>query len=164
MVGAIFLLFKIRFVYLLFFQNGNKTMKEKLKISIISCSILIGVILLSAISGMITGIACPLYYLLGVPCPLCGMTRAYLAALRLDFATALSMHPLFWTLPVIMIAVFICPFFKNSDKAFKIFYIVIGTLFISVWIVRMILYFPHTEPMIFYDKSILSYALRLFGL
>ena len=29
---------------------------------------------------------CAVYRLLGVPCPGCGMTRAWLQALRLDFA------------------------------------------------------------------------------
>lgn len=42
-----------------------------------------------------TGEGCPVYLLTGVPCPMCGMTRAHLAALRLDFKTAFDFHPLF---------------------------------------------------------------------
>ena len=39
---------------------------------------------------------CPVMWLFGVPCPGCGLTRACLAALRLDFSAAFGFHPLFW--------------------------------------------------------------------
>lgn len=45
-------------------------------------------------------IPCPVFGLLRVPCPGCGMTRAWLCALRLDFAGAFEFHPLFWTIPI----------------------------------------------------------------
>ncbi len=38
---------------------------------------------------------CPSKVLFGIPCPGCGLTRAYKAALRLDFQSAFSHHPLF---------------------------------------------------------------------
>lgn len=41
-------------------------------------------------------IGCPFYRLSGTPCPGCGMTRAFLFALQLDFKSAFRMHPLFW--------------------------------------------------------------------
>ncbi len=37
---------------------------------------------------------CPMAGVLGVPCPGCGLTRATLALLHGDFATALHFHPL----------------------------------------------------------------------
>lgn len=37
----------------------------------------------------------------GVICPACGMSRAWLAALRLDIATAFRYHPMFWSIPVL---------------------------------------------------------------
>ena len=40
---------------------------------------------------------CPIRWFFGVPCPGCGLTRAHLAALRLDFAAAFAYHPLFFT-------------------------------------------------------------------
>ena len=38
---------------------------------------------------------CPAKIFLGGPCPGCGLTRAYLAVLRLDFSAAFRYHPLF---------------------------------------------------------------------
>ena len=60
--------------------------------------ILIGtVIALVLLGSLLLGSTCPTYALFGICCPFCGMTRAHLAALRLDFATAFSIHPAFFT-------------------------------------------------------------------
>lgn len=44
---------------------------------------------------------CPWRNLTGIPCPGCGMSRAWMAALHLDFAGALTYHPMFWAVPVL---------------------------------------------------------------
>lgn len=44
---------------------------------------------------------CMIRSLTGIPCPGCGMSRAWLSALKLDFAAAFRCHPLFWTVPVV---------------------------------------------------------------
>ena len=49
-----------------------------------------------ALISRIFGSACPLYALVSVCCPFCGMTRAHLAALRLDIAAAFAYHPAFF--------------------------------------------------------------------
>ncbi len=50
------------------------------------------------------GGTCPIKWLTGLSCPGCGMTRATLAALRLDFGAAVHYHPLFWLPPVALAA------------------------------------------------------------
>ncbi len=42
-------------------------------------------------------LGCPIRQWLGIGCPLCGISRAWLCALRLDFAGAFRFHPL-WPL------------------------------------------------------------------
>ena len=37
----------------------------------------------------------------GIPCPACGMTRAWLALFRLDPVSAFRHHPMFWCVPVL---------------------------------------------------------------
>ena len=49
------------------------------------------------------GLPCVFQYFLSIPCPGCGMTRAVLAALRLDFQTAFGYHPMFWSLPILLL-------------------------------------------------------------
>ncbi len=52
-------------------------------------------------------IPCPVLRYAGFPCPGCGMTRALIYALRLDFAAAFGMHAMFWSLPL-MYLYFLC--------------------------------------------------------
>ena len=46
--------------------------------------------------SLLLGSSCPTYLVFGFCCPFCGMTRAHLAALRLDFAAAMHYHPAFF--------------------------------------------------------------------
>lgn len=45
------------------------------------------------------GVTCPIRFVTGISCAGCGMSRAWLALLRLDISSAFAYHPLFW-LPV----------------------------------------------------------------
>lgn len=60
--------------------------------------ILCGGLLLLAVAEEIP---CLLRRMTGLICPACGMSRAWLAALRLDAAAAFRYHPMFWSVPVL---------------------------------------------------------------
>lgn len=112
-----------------------------------TCIIVIVLLLIIGLSGM----PCIINYTFGIPCPGCGMTRAYIALLKLDIEQAFTMHPLFWTLPLIFTIYCI-----DRKKALCLkAIIVIAVLFILVYIYRMAIFFPHTEPMLFNKESIL---------
>lgn len=55
-----------------------------------------GIIGLFAIICVLGIYRCPFKLVFGINCPGCGMTRAFFAALQLDFKTAFQYHPLFW--------------------------------------------------------------------
>lgn len=99
---------------------------------------------------------CPIYRFLGIPCPTCGMTRAFLCLLNGDIGGAFSMNPLIFSLPIFL-AFLLCG--KTRKRAFFIMI----TLFFAVYAVRMIMFFPHTPPMIFNDKSILAAVIDIIG-
>lgn len=44
---------------------------------------------------------CPILALTGIPCPGCGITRAWLCALELELGSAFCLHPMFWSVPIL---------------------------------------------------------------
>lgn len=42
----------------------------------------------------------------GIPCIGCGLSRAWLAALQLDLASAFRYHPMFWSIPLLILLAF----------------------------------------------------------
>lgn len=81
------------------------------------------------------GIGCPIKFATGISCAGCGMTRAWLALLRLDVKAAFEYHPLFW-LPPCAVIVFAMKG-KMSEKVYKILLFTIVLLFGIVYIYRM---------------------------
>lgn len=100
------------------------------------------VIFFIAVSGIILLVFyhCPFLYFFGIPCPGCGMTRALIAAARLDFKAAFYYHPLF--LVVIIAAVYMLLKLTGrvsvSKKAENNLLKAICILFITVYIIRVL--------------------------
>lgn len=94
---------------------------------------------------------------IGFPCPGCGMSRASIYFITLQFRKAFYFHPFVFVMPFIFIVVF----FKNLKFVrtifySKVFWSSIIILFIGIYIIRMILLFPDTVPMDYYENSILK--------
>ena len=67
---------------------------------------------------------CIIFHFTGIRCLGCGMSRAFLAVLKLDFKTAFTYHGMFWSLPILYFYfLFDGELFKN--KAINILVIVI---------------------------------------
>jgi len=98
------------------------------------------------------GSICLIYNTTGIPCPSCGMTRSYLALLSFNFQQAFFFHPFFFLVPFLFYALY-----KNHTKMLY----VLGGLFILLWIIRMILYFPHTAPMNYNPHSLWGFIMNL---
>lgn len=89
--------------------------------------------------------------MLGVPCPGCGMSRAYSALLTGNLSMAWQQHPLFWLPPAVL---GICLFKKGAVTSLWL-WIPVGALFVGTYVVRMILLFPDTPPMEYLDGNLL---------
>lgn len=82
------------------------------------------------------GITCPIKWVTGISCAGCGMTRAWLALLRLDFAQAFYYHPLFWLPPVAIVLIYLNS--KKNIKFYKISMLLIIGLSAIVYLYRML--------------------------
>ena len=87
----------------------------------------------------IVGIGCPIKFITGISCPGCGMSRACLALLRLDFASAFYYHPLFWLVPAFPVLYVLKELGKIPKKPYDICIAVICVLFLALWIIRIII-------------------------
>lgn len=96
-----------------------------------------GVILLAYTVFHFVGIGCPIRFVSGISCPGCGMTRAWLAVLRLDFAVAFYYHPLFFLPPVALAVWFLKS--KINLKIYKIIMLTMAALFITIYLLRLVL-------------------------
>lgn len=107
----------------------------------------ISVILLFYIAIESIGITCPIKFLTGISCAGCGMSRAFLAALKLDFASAFHFHPLFWlVIPTVLLFVF-----RNKITFFKICFILIVAIFIITYLIRM--FQPNDDIVVFEPQA-----------
>ena len=98
---------------------------------------------------------CIIYHITGIPCFSCGMGRAFRSLP--DIRPAFAYHPLFFVVPFIPLLAVVNARVRNIAS------VVLIVLFIGVWIVRMVLLFPHTAPMEYNYNSLLEFIRSLFG-
>lgn len=99
---------------------------------------IIAVIFLSIVLLNIFNISCPIKYISGISCAGCGMTRAWLSLLHLDFSTAFTYHPLFILGPIVVLL-----FIFNSNIPRKpriLIWSFLLSAFIIVYLLRMFVF------------------------
>ncbi|MBQ2785288.1 MAG: DUF2752 domain-containing protein [Oscillospiraceae bacterium] len=76
----------------------------------------------------------------GIPCIGCGLSRAWLAALGLDFCSAFRYHPMFWSIPVLMLlALFDGRLFRKDIWNHILLILLTAGLFVCYFI-RLVVY------------------------
>lgn len=86
--------------------------------------------------AMVTGMPCLIKGITGISCPGCGMTRSFLALMRLDFAGAWHYHPLVFYL-LIAVPVMIVLYLRDKDKQCKGLLLVSAGLMLGVYLYRV---------------------------
>lgn len=108
------------------------------------------------------GVTCPILYVTGISCAGCGMSRAWLSLLRLDFSAAFFYHPLFW-LPV-PAAILAVGRKKVPERLYRWGMGVVGVLFLTVYLYRQI--FLDDGIVLFHPRQglIVRVLFRLLGI
>ena len=137
----------------MYFQKIKQSIKKNIKEFVF----VLGIIGVLALAFYKSGMKCLFKYTVGFPCPGCGLTRAWLSFLRMDFEAAFKWHPLFWIVPVIIvIEVFMKEGLFKSKRSNLAFWIILSLMILGVYVVRMINLFPNEAPMD-YNKESLAY-------
>lgn len=105
---------------------------------------------------------CPLVVITGFPCPGCGLTRAGLAVLSLDFARAWSIHPFIYPLMVLMILFCVNRYFMGKKKmpVLRVCLTVTLAAMVLFYVWRMYRYFPGEPPMSYYSENWMNLLLE----
>jgi len=123
--------------------------RENIKKKIIR-NLLVALVAIGGYAGLayILDIGCTFKRFLGIPCPGCGMTRAFLAFFKGDIAQAFFFHPLFPLVPLLILVVSIRGGkITQSHKVDAAIYILVGVAFIATYAIRMYCLFPSVPPM-----------------
>ncbi len=106
--------------------------KHKVEIFIIS-----GIIAVYAVLSVLGVATCPSKVFFGIPCPGCGISRAFMSALQLDFAAAFEYNPLWILVPVVLIIVTALSAY-DKNRAVEIIVIAFIVLAFLVYIYRIV--------------------------
>ena len=132
-----------------------------MKLKIFILSVLIGSYVI--IASLFSSTICVFKNITGLPCPGCGLTRAYLSLFHGDIGKAFKYHPLF-LLPAILIIILIYNKVKinrfNINERLVIGFIII---FLAVYALRMITLFPNYAPMDINYYGIIPRAIKIFN-
>lgn len=124
--------------------------------------IVILVLLIMAVLVVLGFYKCPLRLLFGIPCPLCGISRALLCLFAGQFAKSFYYHPL-WPLAVIVVIVLFLDrkrIIRLTKKQIRIGEITIAVLLVACYIIRHIMHSPVVE--IHFEESLIYSYLRPF--
>ena len=81
--------------------------------------------------------SCIIKSILGFSCPGCGMTRAIISAMKLDFVTAFTFHSMFWSLPILILYFVYDGRLFNNRKLKSVVIKAIASGFLLNWIIRL---------------------------
>lgn len=122
---------------------------------------LLCVFYLFAIDRIFGGV-CWLRVVFGIPCPLCGMTRATGLFLKGDFSGAWQMHALFYLVLLFVPMYIFCKYFmENGSRIIRIYVIIFSIIAIGYYVYRMLYLFPGQEPLDYNPANWFNYIRNL---
>ncbi len=99
--------------------------------------IICGIIAIYAVLSVLGVATCPSKVFFGIPCPGCGISRAFMSVLRLDFAAAFEYNPLWIVVPVALVAVTVLSVYEKNTAADITIFVFIALAF-AIYLYRII--------------------------
>ena len=126
---------------------------------------MIGGFLLWLFISYLTGTLCWVQAVVGLPCPGCGSIRAASELFHGNFTNAHIHHPLIIISLLLYIYLplrFIFGRKRPLTQYEKFLLLGVVSLYLIVFIIRMILLFPHTQPLVPYENAVWRQVLVVF--
>lgn len=101
-------------------------------------SLLLGAIAAALFVLVLRGTPCIFKQLTAVPCPTCGMSRAWLAVFRLDMSAAFQYHPMFWGIAALGLLYILDGLPFPGKRCTRALYLLILVGFAVTYILRLV--------------------------
>ncbi|MFT3982564.1 MAG: DUF2752 domain-containing protein [Lachnospiraceae bacterium] len=116
------------------------------------------------VMNMLPGGICLIKRLTGIPCPGCGMTRAFFYLFTGNWLLSFRMHPLAIAWAAFALYLVIMRYWCGKrPKGILPILILLCTAMFGVYLYRMITIFPNREPMTYGSSGIIYHLLPFFG-
>ena len=104
---------------------------------------------------------CPFKLITGLPCPGCGLTRAFMALFTFNFLDSFRYHPL-WPLVIFMLLVLFLEPIKGFHRMChsRWFWLGNGLIFVLTYVIRMIYIFPN-YPLDYFSNNLINFLKSL---
>lgn len=96
-----------------------------------------GILVIYTVLSVLGVATCPLKVFFGIPCPGCGISRAFMSAFQLDFAAAFEYNPLWILVPIVLIVVTVLSA-CDKNRAVEIIVLAFVVLAFAVYFYRLI--------------------------
>jgi len=116
--------------------------------------------------SLLTGTACFVQSIVGLPCPGCGSIRSVQALWHGAWAAAFYWHPLVPITALLLPVAAPCFYVwrrKGRQRAVNIVLWCVLLAYLGVYVVRLAMFFPHTEPMSPHPDALWRLAIRYIG-
>jgi len=113
------------------------------------------------ITHLLKIISCPFLLITGIPCPGCGLGRAFFALVSFNFKEAFNMNPTIFILPfTLWIIIFKERPLINKVYKNKYFWIILISLVLLIYVLRMIFIFPD-YPLEYFNENLINKIIDL---
>ena len=101
-------------------------------------TLFVGAIAVVLLVLVLQGTPCVFKKFTALPCPTCGMSRAWLAFLRLDFSAAFQYHPMFWGIAVLGLLYILEGLPFPGVRITRALYLLILMGFVGTYMIRLV--------------------------
>jgi hypothetical protein len=139
---------------------NRQLLKEDMHHAFVVIAVVIAII---GLGNLLLGKICTLRIIAGIPCPGCGLTRAFFLLLQGKVKDAFVMHPFWLPVLVIFVAFIVCRYFIMDEKIRKrdinIIWIITIVMIVDMFVFyfyRMAIYYPEKEPMVYDQYNLIN--------
>ena len=120
-------------------SNGRRAERRRLALAIALSCVFATIAVITAVYQISSGFRCVFLALSGLPCPGCGLTRAWLSLFSGSLTEAFTYHPLFFAPPLMALTAIPALLSKRRKILYFTIFAAVAAAMLITWAVRLML-------------------------